>query len=764
MTEARRGNNVEVVATTKQAKQLRALGLKTKRKTTGGHPPSSVGARAAPDGSWDVYRPYFNDTYVGHGQSTTAPARKRDTLYEELTDARGRAPELVKSSQPRHDASTASRSSRCKVTKNAREIPDGQRPAIALLVDAARARVARHRDQPPLAAPVRRELRRHRPGRRRGRRRRSTARPRKRSPRSSTRTSCGSSSSPTRTATTTRSRPTTACGARTCATTTATARSRPTPTASTRTATSRRTGTTTTRARRATSRARPTAAPAPAPSPRRRRSDVCSTRVGFEMKINYHTAAELLLYPIGFQVETYTADDPIYRALSGTDADSAIKGNGRGRAGQLRPGRRRRALHHQRRHQRPSRTSPTAPCPGRRSSTSATPRAAAVAASSSSRTARTTSSAVFEKNIPFALDVAKSAKRSGQPRVAPGQRAPANFEVSHVRDLLRRPAGRAGQRQARARHRHHALPHQRRRREDRADEGVERRRALRRRLRRLLPPPPRRGEGHQAGRQGPRLVRGRRQEVAVLHLHAGAGDQQPGADPGLGGLHRPQPGLRQQDRPELPELLPAGACRPTASATTSGTPTPAAARAPDALGVLSHYKAIVWYTGDNERTIEPDQPPAAPARRSSPTTSSGRSATSSTRAASCSTRARRPAGTCRTSSCSTSRAARRTATTRPFRSGACIPLSNDFLQYYLGSCVNNSLRDPANAPTDEDAAEQQADLDNMDIDFFDPMAAPTAKLNGPDSANNQTPRVHAHADEHDPAAGRVPAVQVRGGR
>ena len=69
--------------------------------------------------------------------------------------------------------------------------------------------------------------------------------------------------------------------------------------------------------------------------------------------------------------------------------------------------------------------------------------------------------------------------------------------------------------------------------------------------------------------------------------------------------------------------------------------------------------------------------------------------------------------------------------------GACIPLSNDFLQYYLGSWTNNSLRDPANAPTDEDAAEQQADLDNMDIDFFDPMAAPTAKLNGPDSANNQ---------------------------
>ncbi len=49
-------------------------------------------------------------------------------------------------------------------------------------------------------------------------------------------------------------------------------------------------------------------------------------RIGFEFQINYHSAAELLLYPYGFQVETYTADDPIYRALSGTDDDSAIKG------------------------------------------------------------------------------------------------------------------------------------------------------------------------------------------------------------------------------------------------------------------------------------------------------------------------------------------------------------------------------------------------------------------------------------------------------
>ena len=53
-------------------------------------------------------------------------------------------------------------------------------------------------------------------------------------------------------------------------------------------------------------------------------------RVGFEFQINYHSAAELLLYPIGWQQTTYTADNPIYEAMSGTDEDSAIKGQGDG--------------------------------------------------------------------------------------------------------------------------------------------------------------------------------------------------------------------------------------------------------------------------------------------------------------------------------------------------------------------------------------------------------------------------------------------------
>ncbi|MFK3980837.1 M14 family zinc carboxypeptidase [Micromonospora sp. NPDC050397] len=49
-------------------------------------------------------------------------------------------------------------------------------------------------------------------------------------------------------------------------------------------------------------------------------------RVGFEYYINYHSAAELLLYGVGWQVETPTPDDLIYEALAGDDAHPAIPG------------------------------------------------------------------------------------------------------------------------------------------------------------------------------------------------------------------------------------------------------------------------------------------------------------------------------------------------------------------------------------------------------------------------------------------------------
>ena len=49
-------------------------------------------------------------------------------------------------------------------------------------------------------------------------------------------------------------------------------------------------------------------------------------RVGFEFMITYHSYGPLLLYSFGWQVQQPSADDPIFVALSGTDANPAIEG------------------------------------------------------------------------------------------------------------------------------------------------------------------------------------------------------------------------------------------------------------------------------------------------------------------------------------------------------------------------------------------------------------------------------------------------------
>jgi Zinc carboxypeptidase/Immune inhibitor A peptidase M6 len=54
--------------------------------------------------------------------------------------------------------------------------------------------------------------------------------------------------------------------------------------------------------------------------------DAFMERVGFEFFVNYHSAAELLLYGTGWQVNTPTPDDVIYEAMAGDDANPAVPG------------------------------------------------------------------------------------------------------------------------------------------------------------------------------------------------------------------------------------------------------------------------------------------------------------------------------------------------------------------------------------------------------------------------------------------------------
>ncbi|MEU1620823.1 M14 family zinc carboxypeptidase [Streptomyces sp. NPDC005722] len=64
----------------------------------------------------------------------------------------------------------------------------------------------------------------------------------------------------------------------------------------------------------------------PNSEPETRALDAFQKRIDFTYGINYHSAAELLLYGVGWQVATDTPDDVLYKALAGTPDNSAIPG------------------------------------------------------------------------------------------------------------------------------------------------------------------------------------------------------------------------------------------------------------------------------------------------------------------------------------------------------------------------------------------------------------------------------------------------------
>ncbi|MFI1703716.1 M14 family metallopeptidase [Streptomyces griseoruber] len=64
----------------------------------------------------------------------------------------------------------------------------------------------------------------------------------------------------------------------------------------------------------------------PGSEPETKALDAFEKRIGFTYGINYHSAAELLLYGVGWQVATDTPDDVLYKTLAGTPDNSAIPG------------------------------------------------------------------------------------------------------------------------------------------------------------------------------------------------------------------------------------------------------------------------------------------------------------------------------------------------------------------------------------------------------------------------------------------------------
>ena len=288
------------MTTAGEAAKLRALGLKPGR--------ARVAARAQrPDGSWDVFRPYHDATYAG----TDAAGRPRPTLEQELRALAAANPDLVKLVE-------IGRSVRgvpilaLKVTRDARRVADGRRPAV-LYCAAQHAREW-------LTPEMDRRLLRHvldAYGRPSTEGRRITGIlattelwfvpvanpdgydhsfvPGNRLWRKNLRDNDGN-------------------GRITIADGVDLNRNFPT---NWRWDEEGSSGEPDDETYRGT---------APASEPETRALDGLMRRIRFAFQINYHTYGPLILYPFGWQVETPSGDHPIFRALSGTDEEPAVAG------------------------------------------------------------------------------------------------------------------------------------------------------------------------------------------------------------------------------------------------------------------------------------------------------------------------------------------------------------------------------------------------------------------------------------------------------
>ena len=249
---------------------------------------------------------------------------------------------------------------------------------------------------------------------------------------------------------------------------------------------------------------------APASEPETRALDGLMRRIGFEFQVNYHSAAELLLYGVGWQVATPTPDDLLYETLAGDDANPAVPGYDPDISAELYTTNGETTEHAHNVYGTLAFTPEMSTC---ETASAVDPDDAFEPEDCESVFNFPDSEALvqaeFEKNIPFALAVAQSALRPGRPGVG-GRPDRAGLPDRPVRRLLRRPAAGRRHRPARPARPGAALLDQRRPRAQRRRAGVARRRALRRRGRHLLRRVPRRRSAARTRRRRRGLVHRRR--------------------------------------------------------------------------------------------------------------------------------------------------------------------------------------------------------------------------------------------------------------
>ena len=149
--------------------------------------------------------------------------------------------------------------------------------------------------------------------------------------------------------------------------------------------------------------------PSPGSEPETKAMDGLQRRIGFEFQVNYHSFGPLILYPLGLPGGHRCGRRPDLRGAVRYRREAAIEGYDPDLSAELYTTNGETIDHVHGKYGRSA---------GRLRSRT---RAATAAGGSCSPTTRTLIQAEFEKNMPFALDAARSAARPGPAEVAPGQ-------------------------------------------------------------------------------------------------------------------------------------------------------------------------------------------------------------------------------------------------------------------------------------------------------------------------------------------------------
>ena len=330
--------------------------------------------------------------------------------------------------------------------------------------------------------------------------------------------------------------------------------------------------------------------------------------------MNYHSAGQWLLYAEGWQIGTPTADDPIYYALSGNLDQPAIEG--------FHPGLSSDVLYVTNGETTDYAHASTGALAWTPELSEGCDGCGFVFPDDEALV-----QAEFERNLPFAKSVARSAPDPENPKSSLGIKTKpfyiksddpykegipgANFTFKYS---YGDPQPVRGAREAIARQGHAQVPDQRRPHAQRADVRVEGRREVRPR-RHLLPPAPRDRARHRPRRLRARSGSRRRRRSA--DTAAAAWQEQDDPSDSFTYKAVSESGNRvlvvaaedytgaspvQASGPNYLSYYTDAARGQRPRRRTFTTSTPAGRTAPDQLGVLSHYDAVIWYTGDDAIT------------------------------------------------------------------------------------------------------------------------------------------------------------------